>query len=55
MATTEGFLMPVSMRSISDLVGRIVCVLFHSPAWTSEWVGGEQRYRIRSPRCGRVY
>jgi len=47
--------MPVSMRSIADLVGRIVCVLFHAPAWQSEWVSGEDRYQLRCPRCGRVH
>jgi hypothetical protein len=33
------------------LFGDMRCIIFHSPAWQSEWVGGEQRYPIRCPRC----
>ena len=44
-----------AMSRITSIIGRIVCVLFHSPAWKSEWLTGENRYQIRCPRCGRVY
>jgi hypothetical protein len=40
---------------IANIIGRLVCILFHSPAWQSEWMGGDERHRIRCPRCGRVY
>jgi hypothetical protein len=42
-------------QRITNIFRRIVCIVFHSPAWQSEWVSPEQRYRIRCPRCGRVY
>jgi hypothetical protein len=40
---------------ITNIIRRIVCIIFHSPAWQSEWVSGGNRYQIRCLRCGRVH
>jgi hypothetical protein len=45
--------MGASRSYITRIIGRIVYILFHSPAWKSEWSSEKHHYQLPCRRCCR--